>query len=215
MVAKSQGDKSAPQSFCIFQTCLALKRAFQPGTRYDFKTFSRGKGLSLVPSAPRGRHFAIRTLGYKRAFGARKALHKRHVWKTLSLHVTLLPMDFWTHPRFLKLAWPPLQILVVKKNLKSRWKLCLTFRKILVSVKYLSATPGPEMAAPILWTPGRNASVRSAGKTMSIKFLVLGGGGILGFGGGGGSADFIFMGARIFLRNCGCQAVKKVPVKNF
>ena len=34
---------------------------------------------------------------------------------------------------------------------------------------------------------------------MSIKFLVLGGGGgILGFG-GGGSADFIFMGARIFL----------------
>ena len=39
---------------------------------------------------------------------------------------------------------------------------------------------------------------------MSIKFLVLGGeGGILGFG--GGSADFIFMGARIFLkeRTCG------------
>ena len=34
---------------------------------------------------------------------------------------------------------------------------------------------------------------------MSIKFLVLGGGGILGLGGGGGSADFIFMGARIFL----------------
>ena len=34
---------------------------------------------------------------------------------------------------------------------------------------------------------------------MSIKFLVLGGGGgILGFLGGGGSADFIFMGARIF-----------------
>ena len=36
-------------------------------------------------------------------------------------------------------------------------------------------------------------------KSMSIEFLVLGGGGILGFGGGGGSADFIFMGARIFL----------------
>ena len=36
---------------------------------------------------------------------------------------------------------------------------------------------------------------------MSIKFLVFGGGGgggILGFG-GGVSADFIFMGARIFL----------------
>ena len=33
---------------------------------------------------------------------------------------------------------------------------------------------------------------------MSMKFLVLGGG-ILGFGGGGGSADFIVMGARFFL----------------
>ena len=34
---------------------------------------------------------------------------------------------------------------------------------------------------------------------MSIKFLVLGGAVILGLG-GGGSADFIFMGARIFLK---------------
>ena len=34
---------------------------------------------------------------------------------------------------------------------------------------------------------------------MSIKFLVLGGGGYFGFCFGGGSADFIFMGARIFL----------------
>ena len=38
--------------------------------------------------------------------------------------------------------------------------------------------------------------VLSAGKPMSIKFRVLGGG-ILGFG--GGSADFIFMGAGVFL----------------
>ena len=42
-------------------------------------------------------------------------------------------------------------------------------------------------------------NIRSAGKTKSIKFLVLGGGGgILGFGEGGGGADFIFMGAGIF-----------------
>ena len=34
---------------------------------------------------------------------------------------------------------------------------------------------------------------------MSIKFLVLEGGGVLGFGGGGGaSADFIFMGRADF-----------------
>ena len=30
-------------------------------------------------------------------------------------------------------------------------------RKILVSVKFVSAILGPEMAAPILWTPGKNA----------------------------------------------------------
>ena len=43
-----------------------------------------------------------------------------------------------------------------------------------------------------------NFCVLSAGQpSMCIKFLVLGGGGILGLG--GGSADFIFMGTRIFL----------------
>ena len=48
--------------------------------------------------------------------------------------------------------------------------------------------------------------VLSAGKPMSIKFRVLGG----GFGGGGGSADFIFMGARIFLKEfslCGSSSL--------
>ena len=33
----------------------------------------------------------------------------------------------------------------------------LFVRKILVSVKFVSAILGPEMAAPILWTPGKNA----------------------------------------------------------
>ena len=40
--------------------------------------------------------------------------------------------------------------------------------------------------------------VLSAGKTMSVKFPFFGGGGVF-WGFGGGSADFIFMGARIFL----------------
>ena len=31
------------------------------------------------------------------------------------------------------------------------------FRKIPVSLKFVSAILGPEMAAPILWTPGKNA----------------------------------------------------------
>ena len=31
------------------------------------------------------------------------------------------------------------------------------FRKILVSVKFVSAILGPEMGAPILWTLGKNA----------------------------------------------------------
>ena len=41
--------------------------------------------------------------------------------------------------------------------------------------------------------------VLSAGKPVSIKFRVLGGGGVIWVWGGGGSADFIFMGAGIFL----------------
>ena len=35
----------------------------------------------------------------------------------------------------------------------------VTIRKILLSVKFLSAILGPKMAAPILWAPGKNASV--------------------------------------------------------
>ena len=49
---------------------------------------------------------------------------------------------------------------------------------------------------------------------MSIKFLVLGGGGCFGFG--GGSADFIFMGARIFLifgLSCGARKEARNPEK--
>ena len=69
-------------------------------------------------------------------------------------------------------------------------------RKIFVSVKFLSAILGPEMGASILWTPGKCGL--SAGKPMSIKFLVLGGGGegILGFGGGG--VPILFLWARGF-----------------
>ena len=59
-----------------------------------------------------------------------------------------------------------------------------------MSVKFLSAILGPEMAAPILWTPGKMPF--PAGKPRGGVFWDL--------GGGGGSADFIFMGARIFLR---------------
>ena len=57
-----------------------------------------------------------------------------------------------------------------------------------MSVKFVSAILGPEMAAPILWTPG--------------KFLVLGGGGIFGFWGGGGECRFYFYGREDFSDNC-------------
>ena len=50
------------------------------------------------------------------------------------------------------------------------------------------------MAAPILWARGKIASFLQE-NPMSIKFLVLGGGVFRVLV--GGSADFIFMGARI------------------
>ena len=71
-------------------------------------------------------------------------------------------------------------------------------RKILVSVKLLSAILGPEMGASILWTPGKMHSFCRKKNHVHKIPRFRGGGGILGFG-GGGSADFIFMGARIFL----------------
>ena len=54
------------------------------------------------------------------------------------------------------------------------------------------------MAAPILWTPGKSAFFLQENLHVHKipRFL---GGGNFGLGGGGGSADFIFMGAGIFL----------------
>ena len=70
------------------------------------------------------------------------------------------------------------------------------FRKILVSVKVsVRNSGGPEMAAPILWAPGK--CVLSAGKAISIKFLVSGGG-VFGVLGGGGECRFYFYGREDF-----------------
>ena len=80
-------------------------------------------------------------------------------------------------------------------------------RKILVSVKFLSAILGPEMAAPILWAPGKMRSF--CRKNYVHKIPRFRGGGYFGFWGGGGSADFIFTGARIFLGN-GRNTVSRV-----
>ena len=63
-----------------------------------------------------------------------------------------------------------------------------------MSVTFLSAILGPEMAAPQFY--GRlEKCVLSAGKTMSIKFLVLGEG---YFGFGGGKCRFYFYGREDF-----------------
>ena len=64
-----------------------------------------------------------------------------------------------------------------------------------MSVKFVSAILGPEMGAPILWTPGKMRSFCRKNNVRKIPLFL--GGGVLG---GGGSADFIFMGARIFLK---------------
>ena len=41
---------------------------------------------------------------------------------------------------------------------ENSWPNRILFRKIPVSVKFVSAILGPEMAAPILWTPGKMRS---------------------------------------------------------
>ena len=88
-----------------------------------------------------------------------------------------------------------------KVNRTKSLSLCAFFlpeiRKILMPIIFPPAILGPEMAAPIY---GRLACLGSFcwKNPMPIKFLVLGGRGFLE-GGGGGSANFVFMGVRIFL----------------
>ena len=67
-----------------------------------------------------------------------------------------------------------------------------------MSVKFVSAILGPERAAAILWTPGKMRSLCRKNHVHKIPRFFLGG--YLGFF-GGGNADFIFMGARIFSEN--------------
>ena len=58
-------------------------------------------------------------------------------------------------------------------------------KKILVSVKFLSAILGPGMAAPILWTPGKMRPFCRKNHHVH-KILVLGGGHPPNFTAGGG-----------------------------
>ena len=55
------------------------------------------------------------------------------------------------------------------------------------------------MAAPILWTPGKMPSFCRKTHVHKIPRFSGGGGYFVIWGEGGGSADFIFMGARNFL----------------
>ena len=80
--------------------------------------------------------------------------------------------------------------MILKTNRKSE--------KILVSVKFLSAILGPEMAAPILWAPG-SFWFFLVETPVPIKFIVLGGRSRVFWKGGGVDVPiFIFMGVGIF-----------------
>ena len=94
-------------------------------------------------------------------------------------------------------VWVPFFFLESRGFLNGRKTLV---RKILVSVKFLSAILRPEMGASILWTPGKNAFFLQEKPHVHKIPRFRRGGGYFGFcfGGGGGSADFIFMGARNF-----------------
>ena len=67
----------------------------------------------------------------------------------------------------------------------------------------LSAILGPEMAAPNFWAPCKCA--RSAGKTHVHKIPPFSRGGV-----GGGSADFIFMGARMIFLMEGRSKIRQI-----
>ena len=69
-----------------------------------------------------------------------------------------------------------------------------------MSIKFLSAILGLEMAAPILGTPGKMHSFCRKSHVHKIPRFGGGGGGILGFLVGGGGVPILFLWARgIFL----------------
>ena len=65
-------------------------------------------------------------------------------------------------------------------------------QKNLVSVKFVSAILGPEMAAPILWTPGKKRPF--CRKNLHVHKIPRFRGGYLGFFFGGGECRFYFYG---------------------
>ena len=69
-------------------------------------------------------------------------------------------------------------------------------RKSLVSVKFVSAILGPEMAAPILWAPGKMRSFCRQNHVHKIPRFR--GGGYFGFWGEGGEVPILFLWARGF-----------------
>ena len=72
-----------------------------------------------------------------------------------------------------------------------------SFRKILVSVKFVSAILGPEIGPPILWTPGKMRCF--CRKTHVHKIPRFRGGGVFWvLGGGGGGVPILFLWARGF-----------------
>ena len=81
-----------------------------------------------------------------------------------------------------------------------------------MSVQFPPAIPGPEMAAPILWAPCNFGFFLLEKNPMPVKFLLLGGGGVLGFlGKGGWKCQYYFYGhwhfckLRIFRRQPGLK----------
>ena len=71
------------------------------------------------------------------------------------------------------------------------------FRKSVVSIKFPPVILGPEMAAPILWAPGIFGFFL-LDNPHAHKIPPFRGGFWVFLGGGGGSANFIFMGVGIF-----------------
>ena len=82
-------------------------------------------------------------------------------------------------------------------------------RKILVSVKFVSAILGPEMGASILWTPGKMRSFLQE-KTHVHKIPRFRGGGYFGFW-GGGECRFYFYGRADFSFKAHCKTPSKNP----
>ena len=186
MFDKVKGKDLSPQfrsGECLLWQLSASSPPPQGPTDFLQTSVHKRSNSSIAPSKTKSKRFLKLSCKYKLRGGHRKWFSHR----ILFLVAFFGGFECLTHLHFGGCTDVSTKTFLGQKKI----------RNILVSVKFLSAVLGPEMAAPILWAPRISAFFLQ--ENLHVRKIPRFRGGYFGFG-GGGSADFIFMDTEIFLK---------------